>query len=111
MKGYPGPGNFSGICANPVDHLLSLAIQEDLGHGDVTSETIFDPDHVSEAVVSGRESFVLSGSHPFTRVFYLLDPSVRIDSFSRTGIRFRPTPRSFASRAGLEPYLPGNARH
>ncbi len=85
MKGYSGPGNFSGICADPVDHLLSLAIQEDLGHGDVTSETIFDPNHMSEAVVSGREPFVLSGSHTFTRVFYLLDPSVRIDSLFQDG--------------------------
>ena len=48
-----------------TDLLLWLAIQEDIGHGDVTTEAVIDPGAVGQAFVFGRESFVLSGSRPF----------------------------------------------
>ncbi len=62
-----------------------MALQEDLGHGDVTTEAIFDPEHQARAVVFGREPFVLSGSYGFLRVFQLLDSSVRAEPLARDG--------------------------
>jgi nicotinate-nucleotide pyrophosphorylase (carboxylating) len=68
-----------------TDALLWMAIQEDLGHGDVTSQITIDPEMRGKAVVFGREPFVLSGSHPFRRVFQLVDPETRVESFFQVG--------------------------
>lgn len=63
-----------------LDRLLSLAIEEDMGHGDVTTESTVDPQTQGEAVVFPREDCVLSGSRAFMRVFHLFDPTVAIES-------------------------------
>ena len=47
-----------------TDILLWLAIQEDIGSGDVTTEAVVDPAMTGKAFVFGREPFVLSGSKP-----------------------------------------------
>jgi nicotinate-nucleotide pyrophosphorylase (carboxylating) len=65
---------------NRTDLLLWLALEEDLGHGDVTTEATVDPELKSRAVVKSHEPFVLSGTYPFRRIFELLDPSVRVTS-------------------------------
>jgi nicotinate-nucleotide pyrophosphorylase (carboxylating) len=70
-----------------LDTLLLQAIQEDIGHGDVTTEAVVDPEMRGRAVVFGREPFVLSGSKPFLRVFELLDPSVRGECLFEDGDR------------------------
>jgi nicotinate-nucleotide pyrophosphorylase (carboxylating) len=68
-----------------LDTLLWMAIREDLGHGDVTTEAIIDAELVGEALVFGREPFVLSGSRPFQRVFQLIDPETRVESHFADG--------------------------
>lgn len=61
-----------------TDLLLWLAVQEDLGHGDVTSEAVVDELLEGKATVFGREPFVLSGTDPFGRIFRIVDPGVRV---------------------------------
>lgn len=68
-----------------LDHLLRMALEEDLGHGDVTSEALVDPDKIGTAIVFGREPFILSGGVPFSRVFELLDPRTSVESFFQDG--------------------------
>ncbi|MEN6484118.1 MAG: carboxylating nicotinate-nucleotide diphosphorylase [Syntrophobacteraceae bacterium] len=70
---------------NRTDDLLWLALEEDLGHGDVTTDSLVDAESMGEAVVFGREPFVISGTYPFRRVFELLDPAVRIEWLARDG--------------------------
>ncbi|NSW86535.1 MAG: carboxylating nicotinate-nucleotide diphosphorylase [Syntrophobacteraceae bacterium] len=70
---------------NRMDILLWLAVQEDLGHADVTTEAVVDDGKTGAAVVIGRQSFVLSGTWPFRRVFELLDPRVRVEELARDG--------------------------
>jgi len=73
-----------------LDLLLWLAIQEDLGHGDVTTEAVVDPDLKGRAVVLGREAFVLSGSRVFRRIFELLDSAIQIENFFQDGEEIQP---------------------
>jgi nicotinate-nucleotide pyrophosphorylase (carboxylating) len=68
-----------------TDYLIGLAVQEDVGHGDMTSEAVVDPEATGSAVVFGREAFVLSGTHPFRRVFQVVDPEVEIRAMFRDG--------------------------
>jgi len=68
-----------------LDVLLWLALQEDLGHADVTSVATVPADLAGRARVHGREPFVLSGSHAFQRVFQILDDTTRVRCFFEDG--------------------------
>ncbi len=68
-----------------LDDLIRLALQEDLGHGDVTSLAVIDEGLQAEAFVVAREPLVLSGCGPFARVFAVLDPSVRVRPLAADG--------------------------
>jgi nicotinate-nucleotide pyrophosphorylase (carboxylating) len=61
-----------------LDLLLRLALDEDLGHADVTSTAVIPADLTGRARVRGREPFVLSGSHAFRRIFHILDDTTRV---------------------------------
>jgi len=85
--------------------LIWLAIQEDLGNGDVTTEAVVDPKMSGEAVVLGREPFVLSGSKPFRKVFDLIDPAVEITSFFQDGERVEANTRVFMLQGNMRSLL------
>jgi len=68
-----------------LDVLLRMALVEDVGHGDVTTEGTIDAGLTGPAVVFGREPLVLSGSDPFRRTFRLVDPQVRVESLFPDG--------------------------
>ncbi len=68
-----------------LDALLWLAVQEDLGHGDLTTESVIDPNLRGRAVVFGRESFVLSGSVPFRKIFGIIDPDAVLTGLWKDG--------------------------
>jgi nicotinate-nucleotide pyrophosphorylase (carboxylating) len=68
-----------------LDRLLLAALEEDLGHGDVTTEAVVDPLSTARAVVVGREPFVLSGSLPFARVFQLVDATIEVSAHYADG--------------------------
>ncbi|MDQ1280765.1 MAG: hypothetical protein QG670_2028 [Thermoproteota archaeon] len=61
-----------------LDDLLRMALTEDIGFGDITSESIFTEEHISQGYLIGKESLVLAGMEVFSRVFALLDDSVKI---------------------------------
>jgi nicotinate-nucleotide pyrophosphorylase (carboxylating) len=54
-----------------VDRLLQLALDEDLGRGDVTSEAIFGEDGYLSAVFSARQELVVSGLMVIERLIEL----------------------------------------
>jgi nicotinate-nucleotide pyrophosphorylase (carboxylating) len=68
-----------------LDVLLRMALAEDVGHGDVTTEGTIDAGLMGQAVVFGREPLVLSGSDPFRRVFRLVDPDVHVEGLFADG--------------------------
>lgn len=88
-----------------LDLLLSLAIEEDAGRGDVTTEATVDADAKGEAVIFGREDFVLSGSRPFGRVFQLVDPNTEIVSYFHDGDAIRAEAPVFVVRGKLRALL------
>ncbi len=92
---------------NRTDMLLWLAIDEDIGQRDVTTDAVVDADVRGEAVVFGREPFVLSGSHPFKRVFQLIDPSIEIVSFFKDGDTIEPDVPAFKLEGLIKTLLTG----
>ena len=61
-----------------IDTLVDLAIEEDVALGDLTSQSIFSPDHSSSARILAREDMVVCGLEVARRVFQRIDPGVQI---------------------------------
>ena len=56
-----------------IDELVKLALAEDIGSGDITTEGILEQDRVVTAGVTAKESMVICGLDIFRRVFLALD--------------------------------------
>jgi len=70
-----------------VIELLRRAVEEDIGHGDITSSAIIPEDNQARALFIAKGSFVLAG-FPFAReVFHLFDPSVSFQIFRAEGAK------------------------
>ena len=73
-----------------VGHLIELALEEDLGRGDVTSEAIFDEEQVARAVILGKSDLVLSGTDVAAAVFRAVSPAITVSPLLRDGAAVRP---------------------
>ena len=57
--------------------LLRSFLDEDIGHGDLTSEPLFTPDVMGSAELVARESFVVAGAESVVaEVFHLQNPEI-----------------------------------
>ncbi len=59
-----------------IDHLIELALAEDLPAGDVTTEAIIPEEAMARAAFQAKQDGVLAGIEVAARVFYLLDPRI-----------------------------------
>jgi nicotinate-nucleotide pyrophosphorylase (carboxylating) len=65
---------------SPAVHaLIELALEEDLGRGDVTSEVIFAADARAHGRIVAREPLVIAGVEVAREVFVRVDPATRCD--------------------------------
>ncbi len=72
-----------------VTQLLRHAIEEDLGHGDITSSVIIPEESEARALFIAKGNFILAG-FPFAQlVFHLLDPTVACKTFQAEGAKVR----------------------
>jgi nicotinate-nucleotide pyrophosphorylase (carboxylating) len=67
--------------------LLRLALQEDIGPGDITTENLIDADRSGTATIIAREPLVLAGLATAVAVFRRLDPGVAARAVFRDGAR------------------------
>ncbi len=59
---------------NTIDNIIKLALFEDSGLGDITTESILSQSLSGKGVIVAKESFILSGIEVAKKVFQLLDP-------------------------------------
>lgn len=70
------------------DDLILRAFDEDLASaGDLTSESIFGPDHRSAARLVARQDGVVAGLGLAGRVFHLMDDTIEIETLAHDGDR------------------------
>jgi nicotinate-nucleotide pyrophosphorylase (carboxylating) len=68
-----------------VTELLRHAVEEDLGHGDITTSLLVPEENEGRALFIAKGNFVLAG-FPFAReVFELLDPATSFQTFFNEG--------------------------
>ena len=76
--------------ATRFDDLIERAFEEDLASaGDLTSESIFGPDHVSSARLVARQDGVIAGLDLAVRVFRRMDDTIEIEAVVHDGDRVR----------------------
>jgi nicotinate-nucleotide pyrophosphorylase (carboxylating) len=68
-----------------VDELIELALKEDIGSGDITTDAIVLPDIKGAGDVIAKDNFILAGLDVARKVFYHLDPQVHFSSIFKDG--------------------------
>ncbi|MGD9157632.1 MAG: carboxylating nicotinate-nucleotide diphosphorylase [Desulfobacteraceae bacterium] len=72
---------------NPIllDKIITNALEEDLGPGDITTDSIIGGDITGKAVLETREDIVLAGLPVFMRVFSILDSNISFETYYEDG--------------------------
>ena len=87
--------------------MIKLALEEDLGSGDVTTDSIIDPDLKGEAHLIAREELVLAGMAVFKSVFLEVDAGTAFEEYYGDGDRIPPETRVCLLRGRLAAILRG----
>ncbi len=80
---------FQNYPLHKVDESVRLALQEDVGSGDVSAELLPELKQTTAKLLC-RENAVLSGQPWFNEVFRQLDPSIKIDWYFQDGDSLTP---------------------
>jgi nicotinate-nucleotide pyrophosphorylase (carboxylating) len=82
-----------------VRRLIELALDEDLGRGDVTTAaTVGKRDTQAVAVMNARVSLTVAGLDVAAAVFYMVDPRIVIERHAADGDRVEPGARLLTAR-------------
>ncbi len=73
------------LSSKRLDHLIQFALNEDIGSGDVTTESIVPENQVSTAYWSAKQDGVVAGLFIGERVFRSLDKNIRWHSLVKEG--------------------------
>ena len=73
-----------------IDDIINLALDEDLGEGDATSEALIPPDLQGKASIIIVENGVLAGNVIMSRVFNKVDPSLEFTQHIGDGTPVKP---------------------
>jgi len=68
-----------------LDFIIQRALEEDIGPGDITTDSIIDPHARGIASLVAREKFILAGLPVFSMVFTLLDPELEFEYMFHDG--------------------------
>lgn len=69
----------------PVEHLIEIALDEDIGSGDITTDNLVEPDVVGNGLIIAKEDFLLAGINVAGRVFQYLDSKAVFKPFYKDG--------------------------
>jgi len=73
-----------------VDNIIDLALAEDLGHGDITSEVLIPPNLEGKASILIKERGILAGVEVAKKVFLRVDSSLRFNVLTKDGTKVKP---------------------
>ena len=73
-----------------VDNLIDLALAEDLGYGDITSEMLIPYGLEGKASIIIKERGIVAGGEVAKKVFLRVDPSLKFNILIKDGTRVQP---------------------
>lgn len=65
--------------------IIEQAIKEDIGMGDLTSGSIFEPDHISKGTFTAKADGVLSGLQSLAIAYDVIGEDVKVTTFKKDG--------------------------
>ena len=71
------------------NNIIDLALTEDTGHGDVTSEALIPPELHGKASILVKARGILAGSEVAKGVFLRVDPSLKVELLIKDGARVK----------------------
>ncbi len=72
-----------------IERIVKIALQEDIGLGDITTEVTVAPETVARAQLVAKEDFTLAGIDIAATVFHTLDPGVNFEKLLEDGHKVR----------------------
>ena len=82
-----------------VDRLIDLAIEEDIGPGDITTDSLIPRDQEGRAVILAKEALVLAGLETAWQVFLRFDDQIVFETDHKDGDRI-PNGKTFIKLEG-----------
>ncbi len=68
-----------------VDEIIRNALKEDVGTGDITTESVIGEEVQVFGNLIAKENGIICGMGVFERVFYVIDPDIRVTAFVADG--------------------------
>jgi nicotinate-nucleotide pyrophosphorylase (carboxylating) len=96
-----------GRPGDAVAWLIELALDEDVGPGDRTTEAVVPADARGSGLLVAKQTLVVSGVSAAARVFRVLDPSCRIEALKGEGDAAGPGDGVLRVRGSLRAVLTG----
>ena len=62
------------LTSEQIDELVTRALEEDIGSGDITTQSVIEDDFIATGLVTAKEQLVLCGLDIFHAIFKRLDP-------------------------------------
>jgi len=90
-----------------IDRWIRVALREDLGSADVTTDITIEPDQKGKAVIIACEELILAGIPLAEKVFLSLDRSLRFSSFFQDGQKVSDNQILAEIEGRLRPMLTG----
>ncbi len=78
------------LTAKTIDEVIDLALAEDLGAGDITTDALISDDWSGRASFVAKAEGVLAGIEIAGRVFRRVDPTTRVEIFLQEGAGLTP---------------------
>ncbi len=70
--------------------IIDIALAEDIGHGDVTSEVLIPPELQGKASILVKAKGILAGGEVAKGVFLKVDPSLKVEVLTKDGAKVKP---------------------
>lgn len=68
-----------------IDKIIELAVEEDFGLGDITTDNIFGPNDFIKAAFIAKDDMVVCGGETARAVFSYVDPAVKFKQLKKDG--------------------------
>ncbi len=72
-----------------VDHIIDIALAEDLGHRDITTESVIPPELAGRASVLAKADGIVAGVDVAEKVFHRVDPSLNVEIIVQDGAKVK----------------------
>ncbi len=89
------------------EKLIGLALEEDIGPGDVTTNALIEPDRAATGIIFAKEPLILAGLHVAEEVFTNLDPGMSFHTTFQDGDRVENRDEILTVRGNCRAVLTG----